>query len=231
MPYDICYILKPDTDPDELTYSLRSVDANFPHNKVWFVCGQPKGLRPDGRIEHKQTGNSKWQQIKSSMWQIVNNPDITDDFFLFNDDFFVMKPFEGEYVNYVDGTLEERVIKGHHDRNGMNPYLRTLYKAEQELKALRCPTMNYDVHLPMLMNKQLVIDSINKCSSPQMRSVYGNINRIPYRLHPDVKVCELDVVPHEPDFLSTNDVSFKVGQVGNYIKSVFTKPSRFEYGE
>ncbi len=227
MPYDVCYILKPDIVPNELIYSLRSIEANFPHRKVWFVCGQPKGLVPDGRIEHTQTGNSKWALIKSSMWKIIDNPEITDDFFLFNDDFFVMQPFEGEFVNFVDGTLEERIISGH-KVGGLNPYIRTLYKAEQELKGMRYPTMNYDVHLPMLMNKQLVRESINKCTSPQMRSVYGNINRIPYKIHPDVKVCGLDEMPHEPDFLSTNEISFNQGMVGDYIKSAFTTPSRFE---
>ena len=207
MLYDICYILKPDIEPDELRYSLRSVEANFPHNKVWFVCGQPKGFEPDGKIEHKQTGNSKWAQIKSSMREIIRNPDITENFFLFNDDFFI--------------------ISGH-KVGGMNPYLRTLYKAEQELKGMRYPTMNYDVHLPMLMNKQLVRESIDKCTSPQMRSVYGNINRIPYKIHPDVKITDLTSVPCEPDFLSTNEISFKQGAVGDYIKSAFTNPSRWE---
>lgn len=227
MLYDICYILKPDIEPDELRYSLRSVEANFPHNKVWFVCGQPKGFEPDGKIEHKQTGNSKWGQIKSSMWEIVKNPDITENFFLFNDDFFIMQPFTGEFINCVDGTLEERIISGH-KVGGMNPFLRTLYKAEQELKGMRYPTMNYDVHLPMLMNKQLVRESIDKCTSPQMRSVYGNINRIPYKIHPDVKITDLSSVPCEPDFLSTNEISFKQGAVGDYIKSAFTNPSRWE---
>ena len=225
MLYDICYILKPDIEPDELRYSLRSVEANFPHNKVWFVCGQPKGFEPDGKIEHKQTGNSKWAQIKSSMWEIVKNPDITENFFLFNDDFFIMQPFEGEFINYVDGTLEERIIRS---RTGMNPYLRTLYKANNELKAMRCPTMNYDVHLPMLINKHLASNSIDRCTSPQMRSVYGNINRSPYKIHPDVKITDLLSVPCEPDFLSTDEKSFNEGAVGDYIKATFTKASRWE---
>ena len=225
---DICYILKPDIKPDELIYSLRSVEANFPHRYVWFVCGQPDSLVPDRRLVHVQSGNSKWNLIKSSMWEIVRNEEITEDFFLFNDDFFIMKPTDTEHwTNFVDGTLEERIISGHKD-GGMNPYLRTLFKADQELKTLGCPRMNYDVHLPMLMNKQKVIASINQCSSPQMRSIYGNINRDPYIIHPDVKVCQMDVVPHEPDFLSTNEESFNDGAVGNYIRSMFTEASRFE---
>ena len=89
---DIVYILKEDVDPYELTYSLRSVEKNFPHRKVWFVCGQPEGLIPDGRIIHRQHSTIRGERTRESMWKIIRNPDITEEFFLFNDDFFIMKP-------------------------------------------------------------------------------------------------------------------------------------------
>ena len=224
---DIVYILKPQLDTEELKYSLRSVEANFPHRKVWFVGGQPKGLKPDGRIEHRQIGKSKWELIKSSMWQVIQNPDITEDFYLFNDDFFVMKPVKGKFVNFCDGTLERRIDELHTE-SGFNPYTRTLYKAQQELLILKAPTMNYDVHLPMLFNKTKAAATINQCSSPQMRSIYGNLNAIPYIIHEDVKVNDFDKVPDDPDYLSTNDRTFQSGKVGQYIRDTFTEPSRFE---
>ena len=87
---DIVFALREDIDPYELRYVLRSIDKNFPHRKVWFICGQPKGLKPDGAIKHKQTGNSKWALIRSSMWEALENEEISDPFFWFNDDFFVM---------------------------------------------------------------------------------------------------------------------------------------------
>lgn len=224
---DIVYILKADINPEELIYSLRSVEKNFPHNKVWFVGGQPKGLKPDRALPHKQVGKSKWELIKSSMWAVIQEPDLTEDFFLFNDDFFVMKPFKGKFVNYCDGTLERRIDEIHKEL-GFSPYNRTLYKAQQELMILKAPTMNYDVHLPMLFNKTLALQTLYKCSSPQMRSVYGNLTKSPYILHDDVKVYDLETVPDDPDFLSTNDDTFKKGKVGEYIRETFTEPSRFE---
>lgn len=226
---DIVYILKQDMeDTNELRYSLRSIEKNFPFRKVWFVCGQPKGLVPDGRIVHRQQSDVKWERIKESMWQVIKNDEITDDFFLFNDDFFVMKPFKGSFTNFVDGTLERRIQELRQEFAWLKPYGRTLYKAQQELRSLGCPEMNYDVHLPMLWNKQLAMASINQCSSPQMRSVYGNINRSPYIMRGDVKVYSLEEVPDDPDFLSTNDDTFNMGAVGRYIREQFTKPSRFE---
>lgn len=225
--FDIVYILKKDIQPAELIYSLRSVEKNFPFNKVWFVCGQPKGLEPDGRIIHEQVGKTKWDWIKSSMFEVLRNDEITDTFFLFNDDFFVMKPFKGKFVNYVDGTLERR-IEELHSSLGMSPYCRSLYKAQQELISARLSQMNYDVHLPMLVTKTGMSAALKSFSSPQMRSLYGNYNQVPYILHDDVKEYTLDKANEDADFLSTNDDTFINGKVGEFIRSSFPNPSRFE---
>ena len=226
---DIVYILKEDMDTAELRYSLRSVEKNFPHRFVWFVGGQPKGFSPDRAIRHKQTGATKWDMIKSSMWKAVENEEVSDDFFLFNDDFFVMKPVKGQFKNFVDMPLAERIDELRRNVHPwLNPYGRTLYKAEQELMSLGCPTMNYDVHMPMLFNKELFKTSVNKCSSPQMRSVYGNLNSIPYVIHPDVKVYDLETVPEGADYISTSEDIFQTGRVGAYIRDQFPQPSKYE---
>lgn len=228
MPKDLIYILKADIDTEELKYSLRSVEKNFPINRVWFVGGQPEGLEPDIRLSHKQSGNCKWELIRSSMWKAVNDERLTEDFFLFNDDFFVMKPVDTDsFTNFVDGTLEERIDELHSNL-GMNAYTRTLFKLEQELKTMHEPTMNYDVHLPMLMNKGQVRSTLYKCSSPQMRSAIGNINRLPFVIHNDVKVYDMESVPTDETYLSTNDDTFQKGNVGKYIRETFTTKSRFE---
>lgn len=227
---DIVYILRDNIDPYELTFSLRTVERNFPCRSVWFICGQPKGLTPDGAIRHKQTGINKWERIRSSMWKALECPDITEDFYLFNDDFFIMQPVdEDAFVNYTDGTLADRIaqltIIG---SPRLSPYGSTLYKAEQELKIIGRPTLNYEVHLPMLFNKTKAREALKACSSPQMRSVYGNFTLTESVDRRDVKVYDLKTVPRSPDYLSTSDEIFKSGRVGEYIRKRFNKPSRFE---
>lgn len=228
MPKDLIYILKADIDTEELKYSLRSVEKNFPINRVWFVGGQPEGLEPDIRLKHDQVGSSKWEMIRSSMWKAVSDERLSEDFFLFNDDFFVMEPVDTDsFRNFVDGTLERRIDELHSE-SGMNAYTRTLFKLEQELKTMHEPTMNFDVHLPMLLNKEQVRSTLYKCSSPQMRSAIGNINHLPFVIHPDVKVYDLESVPVDETYLSTNDDTFRKGNVGKYIRETFTTKSRFE---
>lgn len=232
MPHDIIYILKPDIKPDELRYSLRSIEKNFPHRKVFFVCGQPAGFEPDGRIRHRQVGSSKWDLIRSSMWKAIDTEAVSDDFYLFNDDFFVMQPFKGDFVNYVNRTLGEYV---QHLRETvhpwLNPYGRTILKAQQELHALGATEWNFEVHMPMLFNKKNAAATLNRCSSPQMRSIYGNLSGCPVVDRADVKIYSLEEIPREGvDFLSTNDDTFKNGRVGVFIRERFPEPSRFETG-
>ena len=224
---DIVYILKPKHDADELVYSLRSIEKNFPHRFVWFVGGQPEGLTPDRALPHIQTGADKWERIRSSMLRVATEPELSPEFFLFNDDFFVMKPQRGKFVNFADRTLDWRIEELRKEHPWLNPYGRTVYKANEELKIHGHTTHNFEVHLPMLFEKAKVL-SVLTCSSPQMRSIYGNVNGVKFTQKDDVKVYDFDTVPEDADYLSTNDETFKKGKVGEFIRQTFTEPSRFE---
>lgn len=228
--HDVVYILKPNVETDELVFSIRSVEANFPHSKIIFVGGQPEGLEPDVMIRHKQTGLTKWDRIKSSLWEAIKSDEVSEDFFLFNDDFFVMQPFKGPFINYVNRTLGEYV---EHLRETvhpwLNPYGRTILKAQQELHALGETELNFEVHLPMLFNKAKAAETIDRCGSPQMRSIYGNMSRCEYIDRADVKIYDLDEIPRGScDFLSTNDDTFKIGKAGEFIREKLPVPSRYE---
>lgn len=229
MPHDIVFVLKEQLDTDELRYALRSIEKNFPHRFVWFVGGQPEGFQPDRMLRHRQPPElNKWNRIKSSMLKVVEEPELSEEFFWFNDDFFVMKPFKGKFVNYADKSLTELIEQQRKSHKWLGPYARTLLKAREELKALKKPEVNFEVHMPMLFEKSKVAKAIMTCSSPQMRSIYGNVTGCKWKQHDDVKVYDLDEVPDDPDFLSTNDKTFTDGVVGAYIRAAFPTPSRFE---
>ena len=208
MNRDIVYILKDDIATEELRYSLRSVEQNFPHRFVWFVGGQPKELKPDRLVRHTQFGANKWLKIKSSMLEVVKQEELSDEFFLFNDDFFVVKPFEKEFVNFTDRTLSDRIEDFRKENPHLNRYAMTLVQTEEELKAQGYGTLNFDVHLPMLFEKKKVTDVLTRCCSPQMRSIYGNITRCAHEDRRDVKVNSLNDIPYGMDFVSTNDKTF-----------------------
>lgn len=227
---DVVYILKRNIDPDELRYSLRSVDENFPCRKLWFVCGQPEGFKPDGRIVHIQHGMTKWERTRDSLLQICACDEITEDFFLFNDDFFVLKKQEGPFVNMVNGSIE-RYVNDIIIRNQRgSDYTVRLQQLMSKLKAKNKDTINYAVHMPMLMNRKLVYELIcSKDDDPMFRSLYGNWYEVPYVYHPDCKIYDFHKIPDDTwDFVSTNEMSFKSGRIGEYLINRFPFPSRWE---
>ena len=229
MPHDIVFVLKDQLDTEELRYSLRSIEKNFPHRFVWFVGGQPEGFKPDRALRHKQPPElNKWNRIKSSMLKVVEEPELSEEFYWFNDDFFIMKPVKGRFINDADKSLTELIEQQRKQNKWLSPYARTLVKAREELKTLGKPEANFEVHMPMLFEKAKVTEAIMTCSSPQMRSIYGNVTGCKWIQHDDVKVYDLEKVPEDPDYLSTNDKTFTEGAVGRYIREVFNKPSRFE---
>lgn len=228
MNRDIVYILKDGIASEELKYSLRTVEANFPHRLVWFVGGRCTGLKPDRELRHSQAGATKWDRIKSSMLEVVKQDELTDEFFLFNDDFFVMKPFEGEFVNYIDRSLEDRIQDFYKERGSLNRYAHSLWHTENELKLRGQSTHNFEVHIPMLLDKSRALEILSKYQAPQLRSLYGNVFGCEVIDRPDVKVNSMDIVPDDADFISTNDNTFCMGRIGEYIRETFKTPSRFE---
>ena len=204
---DIVYILKDDIATEELRYSLRSFEKNCPHRFVWFVGGQPEGLKPDRLVRHTQFGENKWLKIKSSMLEVIKQEELSDEFYLFNDDFFVMKPFNGDFINYTDRTLSDRIEDFRKENPHLNRYAMSLVQTEEELKAHGYETLNFEVHIPMLFEKNKVEAALCRCFSPQMRSSYGNIVGCKVIDRRDVKVNSLNDIPYGMDFVSTNDLS------------------------
>lgn len=225
--FDVVYILKDNIASEELRYSLRSIDLNFPAGKVWFIGGQPRDLIPDGRISHKQSGMSKWARAMSSLVKVLECSDISDPFYLFNDDFFVMKPFRGEFINYSDGTLEKKVRRLM-DKVGSSTYCLELEKVRNKLRANGYDTISYAIHLPMLIYKKDLAHAF-RFGTPFFRSIVGNISGLPYVYHEDVKIYDNYTKPDESaDYLSTTEESFSRGEVGRFIKKAFPDPSHFE---
>lgn len=229
MKHDIVYILKNNMDSDEIRYSLRSVEKNFPYNKVWFVGGCPDGIVPDKYMEFEQTGDTKWQRSTSALAAACRNDEITEDFWLFNDDFFIMKRVRPEKPFITGKILQfcKFIEKG--NRGMQTPYTRQLRRTAHVLKINGFKQLNYALHVPMLINRAKALEVLNKFpDSPMFRSLYGNYYDLGGTLMDDVKIINLERCPEDPKYLSTDDRSFSKGKVGEFIREAFPEPSRFE---
>lgn len=222
--YDIVYFVKEDKKNEELRYSLRSL-TNFPYNKVYFYGGCPDGIKPDFHYKVIQNEDTKWKNVNLMLKMACNNPNITDNFWLFNDDFFIMRKVN-KPKNYRNGDLYKRIVQLEDKYKSITPYSQQLRDMCQELEALGCTTLNYALHLPMLINKDKARHLLSISDSPMFRCLYGNYYKVKAVYSRDVKVCGSKVYK-SGCYLSTDDNSFK-SYVGDQIRKKFNTKCKYE---
>ena len=228
--YDVVYLLKGDVKAEEIRYSIRSVVQNFPYRKIIFVGGKPPGIEPDIYIPDVQSGNTKWERSTHSLKKALKSNEITEYFWLFNDDFFVMDKMT-DPKNYFNGSLEKRVF----DLKRANPrgssYIRALEQLRSQLISMGKDTLSFALHVPFLINKADALALFDKYPRLAMfRSFYGNFFTIPCEYMKDVKIHDLETLP-EHRYCSTSDQAWNEGKCGIFLRKYFDKPTKYEVEE
>jgi len=227
---DIVYFVKPDLVNSELVYSLRSVDRNFPCRNVWFYGGQPIDLIPDFRAPIIQKGENRYEKVRNMLRQACKNDELTEDFWLFNDDFFILTPME-EVPPWYQGTLPQRIRQIETRRGGRKSgYTQQLRRTTAALQAEGLGILNYAVHVPMKINRAKMLQTLQTFPDvPMFRALYGNHHNIGGINHPDVKIFTPEVsIEAGAQLVSTSDSSFVNGLVGKQIRERFPEKSRWE---
>jgi len=223
---DYVYICR-SGDNDELRYSLRSIEENMPKGRVWVVGHRPIWYIGDF-IPVDDIGG-KFDNIVNCIKTVSENNDISDNFILMNDDFFALNPID-KLKNYHGGLLENKIARYKELR--MAPkYIRLLELTLRQLKenGINSP-IDYDIHVPIIMNKAILKDAINLAFFP--RSAYGNLAKLEAIKITDVKIYSNGekINWHEiinNDFVSTEDNSF-ISLKNNILNKMFDKPSQLE---
>jgi len=227
--YDIVYILKQFAAPDELRYSLRSICENMSFNNVWFYCGKPIGIKPDIYVSKPQNGATKWERARSSLIEICKNDEITPSFWLFNDDFYILKPFD-RLEPYHVGSLSDHIkrVESRHN-NKISAYTRRLRECSALLTSAGLTTIDYALHVPMLVEREKMLEALERFPScPMFRSLYGNYANIGGTQRKDVKISTPTGIPDENlDLLSSSDTAFH-GELGRFLEKRFPNRCRYE---
>lgn len=217
---DYVYLCR-EGDNEELRYSIRSVIKNGSPDNIWVVGGKA-GWYSGNFIEVSQDKN-KFENQVNSLKAICKNNNISDQFVLMNDDFFILS--KDNNYNYYDGLIEDK-INSHCAIYGNSSYARTLKGCMKALKRKGIDQpLNYDVHIPMTLNKANLASILDLSLAP--RSMYGNlfidngINIKDVKIYKDSKDISL-----QNNFISTEDNSFKL--IKEKLQIIFPEPSIFE---
>ena len=229
--HDVVYILRGNVAPDELRYSLRSIEANMTHGKVWFYCGCPEGIVPDEHVPGEQQGSSKWERVRDSLIKVCRNDKITKQFWLFNDDFYVLQKLE-KTTPLHRGLLMDHVLDVERRHGGAQTgYTRQLRKCEDQLRQAGLTTLDYALHVPMLVDREKMLETLQMFPHcPMFRSLYGNYAKIGGDFMMDVKTVSRDKeIPEDALFFSTSNRAFG-GHVMEQLQERFPDPCRYEVG-
>ena len=155
-------------------------------------------------------------------------------FWLFNDDFFILRPISEDMKPQYNGTLDYQIKRVEAKHGGsQTDYTYRLRHLVKTLEHTGNPTLNYSVHKPILINRKKAIEVLEKFpDEPMFRALYGNYWNIGGEDGSDNKIMvqyfDLSKVNDHWSYLSTHDMSFQYGNIGQWIRSKFPNPSRFE---
>jgi hypothetical protein len=227
---DIVYPVRPGNDNAELRYSLRSL-VNLPHGQVWIAGHRPPWLRGVGHIPVRPQP-TKYQGSTANLRAAVEHPGVAEEFLLFNDDFFVMKPVEVMPVLHRGPVAR---VEQYYARRAKGAYLRGLRETRDLLAELghRNP-LSYELHVPMPMTKTRARETLETGQHLDVlhkRTLYGNLHAVGGRQIGDPKILtRAPRFPREAPFLSTMPDTFAHGAVGAFIRAQFAEPSPYEAG-
>jgi len=222
---DALYIVRKGKSSKALIYSLRSLQVCFPVEHVFFM-GQPEGEWQVRNVPISEfEGGDKWYNLDVAWRHMPFVKELSDPFVYMNDDFFFLKPMV-DIPSYHRGLLSEEP-----------PYDNYSVGRIQALDSLRdngYTTWNFEVHTPMVINKDKIQGVYDKWGPSPLcgyqRSLYGNINQLPAEYLEDVKIREGDdkALAELDLFASCDPTSWYRHPIFKTLRKMYDKPCKWE---
>lgn len=221
---DIVYPLKRVGHNRELRYSLRSLQ-NLPHDHV-FIAGEIQPwVRNVIHIPLPQR-DTKYVNARANILTAACDPQVSEDFILMNDDFYVL-------------SSQKRVLPMH--QGDMDEFMatfpfRTAYwdlmvKTRELLRTLGIKKPKfYELHVPCVYNKTKLLRMVEKLDGEtyMMRTVYHNLYKSGGVQREDVKKHKRGQEIVETDYLSSSNGMIRRQSFKAWLRKRFPEPCDYE---
>jgi hypothetical protein len=228
---DFVYICKEGPN-EELRYSIRSVNESFPESTIWVVGGRPDWYT--GNYINVKQPFTKYKNALQNLNAICESKEISDTFILMNDDFYIVKKINS-IINYHGGSLLEK-INLYQKINSNTNYTRKLAATYKKIRSLGFDNpLDYELHVPMIMEKEKLKEVLKYKEQFLWRSVYGNMFNVGGEEMQDVKVYtkgplvlkSYNLNKDDHIYLSSADTSFNL-IFDNILKKQFNTKTKYE---
>lgn len=226
---DVLYLYKNFRFGEEIRLSLRTLEENIPHDKV-FIAGETHDWMTNIIHVDNPQNKSRHKNTLTSLLMALGRPDLSDDFILMHDDMFILRPFTSLPV-FNRGPLDE-VIR---NKDRGDPYTQRMIRVRGYLEK-KYPDQglfSYEIHTPMLFNKKDLLNTITGVLEDypnwyemQYRTIYGNAFQIGGQTIEDPKLERYAAIPKNPVFLSSGMFTSKA--IESVLSERFDRPSKYE---
>ena len=228
---DFVYICK-DGPNEELRYSIRSIYQSFPESEIWVVGGKPDWYI--GNYIKVEQNLSKYKNAAKNLMAICNSNEISNPFVLMNDDFYIIKKID-KILDFHGGSLLEK-SRFYERLSGGNNYVRKLFATHKKIKSIGIEDpLDYELHVPMIMEKEKLKEVLKDGDQFLWRSVYGNKFNVGGIQMEDVKVYSkgplvlksYNLNKDNHTYLSSADSSFNL-ILQSILKPQFSEKTKYE---
>lgn len=191
---DLVYILGTGSrwGNNELRYSLRSIEKYLKHKNIFLIGEKPEWAQ---NLTHIPAIDpypmNKERNIFSKIMVACKDSRVTEDFLFINDDHFLLQPMK-DIPYYGNGTIEQFL------KRRVTTYTMSAYNTKKALQAKSLPTNYFDIHAPIIYNKQKFLElqayDWNIKKGYVIKSLYCNTHNIAPVPYSD---CKLQIPTNE----------------------------------
>lgn len=225
---DIIYPYKRSPGDFELRYSLRSVAAYVPHDRVIIAGDIPSGLSDRVHcVRNARYDADRYISSTANILAAMTRADVSADFIVMNDDIFVLKPwtFRHQHRAPIAQLLDDPSFKGDYRSRMVSTagLLRSIGIADP---------LFYSLHTPTIYNRAKMAAMLSEYPMPKYkyltRTLYHNLYPQPSIQTDDVKVKSWPLDSEPGDILSISDGVARSPDFMAWINGRFPAASVYE---
>ena len=180
-----------ENNPD-LKFCLRTINKNMIDfdGKIYFSGSwKPSWVNDEVTVIENRQNRGKWLNALNNVIAACKNPSVSEDFILFNDDFFCIKKVyvnKPEEWNYCRGTLNDKIQMFEDKFPDSKSIWKRSFRAVRDLliEIGAKHFLDFALHQPMIINKNKFLAMMELPAVKQylkgnfilsFRSLYGNL--------------------------------------------------------
>lgn len=209
----------------ELRMCLRSIETHLTGYKdIWIIGEHPDWLQNINHVPVKDTSHVPDFNIMKKITAACEHPDVSESFLFFNDDHFLLAPFDAKtFPYYYEGDLAAYV-----KNRGLDGYGTRANNTLKVLQSKDLPLKYFDIHTPIIYHKEAFITHVSKQNWRDhgfiIKSLYANSLRVEGESLHDNKINK----PPEPNMTIFSTMPHLKASVIRALKELFPIKSKYE---